>query len=160
MTEEHTFQIEIPHSAERIFSAMQDYDLWKEFSQSFILDVEVLFPGDAQGNGLLRRIQYKLPWGSKYALELVTDLKPNVGYTYRMLGRDPELDTTGSITLEPIDSDRTIVHFKERFNLKKLPLIYRLMGKRIYKFINKRNEEVFQNLANWLDDHPDFPKEE
>jgi hypothetical protein len=73
-----------------------------------------------------------------------------------MMSLKPGLDTNGLIRLEPIDGGNTRVHFEERFNLKKLPILYRLMGNRLYGFINKRNEETFQNLSTWLDDHPDY----
>ena len=156
MIKEHIFEIELPHPPEKIWTLMQDYDLWKQFTQAIVIDIEILYPGDNDGNGLIRRVHYKLPWGSRCSLELVTDVKPNVGYTYTMLGLKPGLDTNGLIRLEPIDGGRTRVHFEERFNLKKLPLLYRLMGNKLYNFINKRNEETFRNLSTWLDEHPDY----
>jgi hypothetical protein len=159
MIKEHHFSIEIPHTAERIWSLMQDYDKWMEFTKAIIINIEVLYPGDEKGNGLIRRVQYKLPWGSRCSIELVTDVKENNGYRYTMLGREPGLDTNGEIRLEKVDKEKTVVHFIERFNLKKLPFIYRLLGNRIYKFINERNEETFNNLSNWLDNHPDYPKQ-
>jgi hypothetical protein len=156
MIKEHIFEIELPHPREKIWSLMQDYDLWKQFTQAIVIDIEILYPGDIDGNGLIRRVHYKLPWGSRCSLELVTDVKPNVGYTYTMMGLKPGLDTNGLIRLESIDGGRTRVHFEERFNLKKLPLLYRLMGNKLYNFINKRNEETFRNLSTWLDEHPDY----
>lgn len=72
------------------------------------------------------------------------------------MGLKPGLDTNGLIRLEPIDGGKTRVHFEERFNLKKLPLLYRIMGNKLYDFINKRNEETFRNLSTWLDEHPDY----
>ncbi len=158
MIKEHIFSIEIPHSCEKIWSLMQDYSLWKQFTQTIIIDIEILYPGDKNGNGLIRRVHYKLPWGSRCSLELVTDVKPNVGYTYTMMSLKPGLDTNGLIRLEPIPNGKTIVHFEERFNLKKLPLLYRMLGNRLYKFINKRNEETFRNLSKWLDKHPNYLK--
>ena len=134
MIKEHIFEIELPHPPEKIWSLMQDYDLWKQFTQAIVIDIEILYPGDKDGNGLIRRVHYKLPWGSRCSLELVTDVKPNVGYTYTMLGLKPGLDTNGLIRLEPIDGGRT----------------------KLYSFINKRNEETFRNLSNWLDEHPDY----
>ena len=156
MIKEHIFEIELPHPPEKIWSLMQDYDLWKQFTQAIVIDIEILYHGDKDGNGLIRRVQYKLPWGSRCSLELVTDVKPNVGYTYTMMGLKPGLDTNGLIRLDPIEGGNTRVHFEESFNLKKLPFLYRLMGNRLYKFINKRNEETFRNLSKWLDEHPTY----
>ena len=156
MIKEHIFSIIIPHPADKIWSLMQDYNRWKEFTQAIVIDIEILYPGDKEGNGLIRRVHYKLPWGSRCSIELVTDVKPNVGYTYTMLGLKPGLDTNGLIRLEQLDDGRTKIHFEERFNLKKLPLLYRLLGNKLYNFINKRNEETFRNLSKWLDEHPEF----
>ncbi|MFW9844632.1 MAG: SRPBCC family protein, partial [Candidatus Thorarchaeota archaeon] len=156
MIKEHIFEIELPHPPEKIWALMQDYELWKHFTQAIVIDIEILYPGDNDGNGLIRRVHYKLPWGSRCSLELVTDVKPNIGYTYTMMALKPGLDTSGLIRLDPIDGGRTKVHFEERFNLKKLPLLYRLMGNRLYNFINKRNEDTFRNLSTWLDEHPDY----
>jgi len=155
---EHFFSIVIPHPPEKIWSLMQDYDLWKQFTQAIVIDIEILYPGDKDGNGLIRRVHYKLPWGSRCSLELITDVKPNVGYTFTMMSLKPGQDTNGLIRLEKIEGGKTQVHFEEHFNLKKLPLLYRLLGNRLYKFINKRNEETFRKLSTWLDEHPDYLK--
>ena len=95
MIKEHTFSIEIPHSSERIWALMQDYDKWKEFTQAIVIDIEILYPGDSNGNGLIRRVHYKLPWGSRCSIELVTEVKQNIGYTYTMLSIKQGLDTNG-----------------------------------------------------------------
>ncbi|NHJ88074.1 MAG: SRPBCC family protein [Asgard group archaeon] len=158
MIKEHVFSIELDHSTERIWALMQDYDLWKQFTQAIVIDIEILYPGDKNGNGLIRRVHYKLPWGSRCSIELVTNVKPNVGYTYTMLSLKPGLDTNGLIRLEKLAVEKTRIHFEERFNLKKLPLLYRMLGNKLYKLINKRNEETFRNLSKWLDDHPDYMK--
>ncbi|MFW9921854.1 MAG: SRPBCC family protein [Candidatus Thorarchaeota archaeon] len=158
MIKEHVFSIEVNHNPEKIWALMQDYNLWKQFTQAIVIDIEILYPGDKEGNGLIRRVHYKLPWGSRCSIELVTDVKPNVGYTYTMLSLKPGLDTNGLIKLEQIDEGKTRVHFEERFNLKKLPLMYRMLGNKLYKFINKRNEDTFRNLSKWLDEHPDYLK--
>jgi len=55
---------------------MQDYERWTVYAP-MVLRVEVVHPGDAQGNGLLRRVSYRLPLGRRgSALELVTAVTP------------------------------------------------------------------------------------
>ena len=68
-----------------------------------VLAVQVLWPGDAHGNGLLRRVIYQMPFGRRgAALELVTEVEPARGYTYTMIGREPGNDQTGRVRLEPL----------------------------------------------------------
>ena len=67
---EHRYQLEMPHSASRIWALFQDYDRWTEYAP-MVLRVDVLWPGDEHHNGRLRRVVYKLPLGRRgAALEL------------------------------------------------------------------------------------------
>ena len=60
----HQYEIELPFSARRLWALFQRYDLWKEYAPA-VLDVEVVYPGDADGNGLVRKVIYPLPFGRK-----------------------------------------------------------------------------------------------
>jgi len=71
---EHRYTLDLPHSVDRLWALMQDYPRWTEYAP-MVVRVEVLHPGDARGNGLLRRVIYKMPFGRVgSALELVTDV--------------------------------------------------------------------------------------
>jgi hypothetical protein len=116
--------------------------------------VEVLHPGDARGNGLLRRVIYRLPFGRRgCALELVTDVEPARGYTYTMIGRTPGNDQTGRVRLEPTSSG-TRLFFEERYRLASIP--WKWFEGPIYRFINRKNEESMQRLSDWLTRHPEY----
>lgn len=152
---EHRYTTDIPHSSERTWALMQDYDRWTEFAP-MVVAVEVLHPGDATGNGLLRRVTYQLPLGLRgTSLELVTDVLPERGYTYTMISRQPGNDQTGKLRLEPLGDDHTRLHFEERYHLTSYP--WRWLEGPIYKFINRKNEESIQRLSQWLTDHPEYP---
>ncbi len=49
---EHEFSIDLPESAARLSALVHRYDPWKEYAPA-VLDVEIVWPGDADGNGLL-----------------------------------------------------------------------------------------------------------
>lgn len=73
---EHRYAIDMPHSPQRIWALMQDYSSWTNYAP-MVVRVDVLHPGDAAGNGLLRRVIYQLPLGRRgSALELVTNVRP------------------------------------------------------------------------------------
>lgn len=151
---EHRYSLDIPHSCARMWALFQDYDRWTEYAP-MVIAVEVLHPGDGGGNGLLRRVIYKMPLGRRgSALELVTDVEPERGYTYTMIGRTPGNDQTGRVRLEPTGEDACRLHFEERYHLTKAP--WKWFERPIYRFINKQNEASMRRAVEWLSEHPDY----
>jgi hypothetical protein len=151
---EHRYTLDLPHSAARLWALMQDYDRWTEYAP-MVVAVDVVHPGDGSGNGLLRRVTYRLPLGRRgFALELVHDVVPERGYTYTMISREPGQDQTGRVVLEPVGDNRTLLHFEERYHLTKLP--WRWFEGPIYRFINKQNEGSMRRLSAWLTEHPEY----
>jgi len=149
----HEFTVDLPHSAARLWALFQRYDLWKEYAPG-VLEVEVVYAGDAQGNGLLRRVVYPLPLGRRgESFELVTNVRPNAGYDYLML----RAGLRGSLSLETLGPNRTRLRFRETFHLAR-PILRWFEGP-IYRFINKRNEESMRSAAAWLTAHPEFHPE-
>ena len=154
---EHRHTIELPHPAARLWALMQDYERWTSFAP-MVLGVEVLHPGDETGNGLLRRVIFRLPLGRRgSALELITDVVPSIGYTYTMISRQPGNNQTGHLRLEPAGPNRTKLHFDERFHIAKAPLKW--FEGPIYRFINKKNEESMRRMSDWLTAHPEYRPE-
>src|SRR5438445_6148832 len=51
---EHRYELEMPHSAARIWALFQDYDRWTDYAP-MVKRVDVLYPGDYDHNGRLRR---------------------------------------------------------------------------------------------------------
>ena len=150
---EHRFALDIPHPPERVWRLFQRYDLWTQYAP-MVIGVDVIHPGDERGNGLLRRVIYKMPLGRKgSALELVTDVEPERGYTYTMLSKKPGNDQTGRVRLEPVGENATRLHFEERYNLTST--VFRLFEAQIYRFINKQNETSMRRASAWLSAHPD-----
>ena len=151
---EHRYTIEMPHSPARLWALFQDYDNWTAYAP-MVRRVDVVWPGDVDGNGLLRRVIYDMPLGrSGSALELVTDVEPERGYTFTMLSREPGNDQTGKVRLEPAGPNRTRFSFEERYHLTKAP--WKWFEGRIYAFINKKNEASMRALSDWLTAHPDY----
>jgi hypothetical protein len=146
----HEFTIDLPHSARRLWALFQRYDLWKEYAPA-VLDVEVVWPGDAGGNGLLRRVVYPLPFGRRgESFELVKSVRPEAGYDYVML----RTGLSGSMSLEPLGPNRTRLRFRETFHLK-TPVLRWFEGP-IYRYITRKNEESMRGASTWLAAHPDF----
>jgi hypothetical protein len=150
---EHEFTIELPHAPRRLWALFQRYDLWAEFAPA-VLAVEIVYPGDGGGNGLLRKVVYPLPFGRRgESFELVTNVRPNQGYDYLML----RSGLSGSVALEHAGPNRTRLRFRERFHMT-TPVLRWFEG-RIYKFINEKNEASMRGASAWLDAHPEFHPE-
>jgi hypothetical protein len=151
---EHRYTLDLPQPAPRLWALFQDYDHWTDYAP-MVKRVDVLWPGDDEQNGRLRRVIFKMPLGREgSALELVHDVEPGVGYTYTMISSDPGNDQTGTVRLEPLDAGHTRLHFEERYNLTKAP--WRWFEGPIYKFINKQNEASMRAASAWLDEHPEY----
>ena len=151
---EHRYSFEMPHSAARIWALFQDYDRWTDYAP-MVLRVDVLWPGDEHHNGRLRRVIFKLPFGRRgSALELVSDVEPERGYTYTMISSDPGNDQTGKIRLEPLGPNQTRFSFEERYHLTKAP--FRWFEGTIYRFINRQNELSMRRASQYLTDHPEY----
>ena len=151
---EHTYSFEMPHSAARIWALFQDYDRWTDYAP-MVIRVDVLYPADEHHNGRLRRVIYKMPLGRQgSALELVTDVEPERGYTYTMISRTPGDDQIGHVRLDPVGANRTRFSFDERYNLTKAP--WKWFEGPIYKFINKNNEDSMRRASAWLEAHPEY----
>ena len=146
----HEFTIDLPASAPRLWALFQRYDLWKEYAPG-VLDVEIVYPGDAGGNGLLRKVVYPLPLGRRgESFELVQNVRPNAGYDYVML----RTGLSGSMTLERLGPNHTRLRFRESFHLR-TPILRWFEGP-IYRFINRKNEASMRGAAAWLAAHPEF----
>jgi hypothetical protein len=151
---EHQYSFEMPHSAARIWALFQDYDRWTDYAP-MVRRVEVLFSGDQEHNGRLRRVIFKMPLGREgTALELVTEVEPERGYTYTMISNKPGNDQTGHIRLEPLGPNRTRFHFDEHYDLTTAPFSW--FEGPIYKFINKNNEDSMRRASAWLTEHPEY----
>ncbi len=151
---EHRYTFEMPHSAARIWALFQDYDRWTDYAP-MVRRVDVLYPGDAEHNGRLRRVIYKMPFGREgSALELVTDVEPERGYTYTMISQKAGNDQIGHVRLVPQGGNRTRFEFDEQYNVTSLP--WRWFEGPIYRYINKNNEDSMRRASRWLTDHPEY----
>ena len=150
----HRYSFEMPHSAARIWALFQDYDRWTDYAP-MVKRVDVLYPGDDDHNGRLRRVIFKMPFGREgSALELVTAVEPERGYTYTMISRTPGNDQIGHVRLEPLGPNRTRFSFDERYNLTGIP--WKWFEGPMYRFINRQNEDSMRRASAYLTAHPEF----
>jgi hypothetical protein len=141
----HEFSMAMPHGAPRIWALLHDYDRWTDWSE-MVYRVDVLWPGDEDHNGRLRRVFYKLPDGQTgTSLELITEAVADRGHTYTMISRDGD-DHVGHVRLEALGPARTMVYFDEEAE----------MDAETYAFINEHNEAHLRAASDYLSAHPGY----
>lgn len=137
--------MEMPHSAARIWALLHDYDRWTDWSE-MVDRVDILWAGDDDHNGRLRRVFYKLPDGrTGSSLELVTEAVRNRAHTYTMISRDGD-DHVGHVRLEALGPNRTVLHFDEEADIEPV----------VYEFINRHNEAHMRSASDYLSTHPEY----
>jgi len=140
-----------------VWALFQDYDHWTDYAP-MVKRVDVLWPGDEQQNGRLRRVIYRMPLGREgSALELVHDVvegDDGFSYIYTMISNDPGNDQTGRVALVPLAPNRTRFEFEERYHLTKAP--WKWFEGPIYRFINRNNEQSMRRASQYLTDHPEY----
>lgn len=147
---EYEYSIDLPHPKEQLWKLMNDYDRWPEFAKPMVTGIEVVDPGDETGNGLIRRVNYKLPLGiTGKSIEKVHDVEPGTAYTYTTDG-----GTVGTIRLEKLDEKNTRLHFNEKVKMK---FPFSLFEGRIQKFIADYNRKTMLNMSAWLTEHSEYP---
>ena len=139
-------------SAARLWALFQRYDLWKEYAPA-VLDVEIVWPGDADGNGLLRKVVYPLPFGRRgESFELVKNVRPGGGYDYVML----RSGLSGSVDARAAGPEPHAAPLPRALPHDDTPVL-RWFEASIYRFINKKNEESMRGAAAWLAQPPRVP---
>ena len=110
--------------------------------------IEILHPGDAVHDGLVRHCHYPVP---RYLLsgsvaeswELITDVVPNQSYRYGAITKPPFAVAEGRQWLEDLGDGRTRVNFYERYEIANALLRPFLEGP-VHRMISTNNDEVIE----------------
>jgi hypothetical protein len=129
-------------------------ELWKLFwfrapkSKSGDVTIEILHPGDAIGEGLVRHCTFRVPryllsggWGQSW--EWLTEVKPKVSWKYNAIGRPLWSQAEGHTRLEDLGNGQTRVHFTETYHAFN-PIMRAFFEKRVHKFISKDNDRLIK----------------
>jgi len=116
--------------------------------------IEILHPGDAIGNGLVRHCYFPVPrWlGSKgigQSWEWLTEVTPYESWRYDAVGKPLWSRATGRTRLEPIANDRTRVTFIEEYEAFN-PIMRVLFEKRVHESLSRDNDTILAALNGGL----------
>jgi hypothetical protein len=130
-------------------------ELWKLFwfraprSQSGDVTIEILHPGDATGEGLVRHCTFRVPryllsGGQGQSWEWLTEVKPTESWKYNAIGRPLWSQAEGRTRLEDLGNGSTRVHFSETYEAFN-PVMRALFERRVHAFISKDNDSLIKS---------------
>ena len=129
--QQHHFHVDIEASID---------ELWQLFwariphTESGDVTIDILHPGDAIGEGLIRHCTFRVPrylltGGKGQSWEWLTEVTPNVSWKYNAVGRPLLSEAEGHTRLEDMGNGTTRVHFSESYHAFN-PLLRALLEKR------------------------------
>jgi hypothetical protein len=143
--QEHRYHVDIEATPD---------ELWQLFwariphTQTGDVTIDILHPGDAVGEGLVRHCTFRVPrylltGGKGQSWEWLTEVKPKESWKYTAVGRPLLSEAVGHTRLEDLGDGSTRVHFSETYHAFN-PLLRVLLEKRVHAFISKDNDHLIK----------------
>ena len=108
--------------------------------------IDILHPGDEDGNGLVRHCTFPVPrWllsgGVGHSWEWLTQVQPNESWRYDAVGKPLWSRATGWTRLEDLGDGRTRLHFAEEYEAFN-PVMRALLERRVHRSISRDNDAI------------------
>ncbi len=112
----------------------------------FHAQIEILHPGDANGEGLVRHCWFQVPWwlgsgGVGESWEWLTEVRPMESWRYDAIGKPLWSRAEGHHRLEDLGDGRTRMHFRESYHAFN-PVLRALFERRVHASISRDNDEM------------------
>ena len=110
--------------------------------------IEILHPGDATGEGLIRHATFPVPryllsGGTGRSWEWLTEVKPPESWRYVAIGKPLWSRAEGTTRLEDLGDGRTRVHFCETYHAMS-PVVRLLLERPVHRFISRNNDRLMR----------------
>ena len=119
------------------------------------VSIEILHPGDAVGEGLIRHCTFRVPrylmsGGVGQSWEWLTEVHPIESWRYDAIGKPLWSRATGHTRLEDLGSARTRVHFHETYETFN-PLMRRVgLERYVHRRLSRDNDTILAALNGGL----------
>ena len=148
--QDHTYAIEVEGTPEEVWTIF-----WSHRSGSRThgdVTIEILHPGNADGDGLVRHCHFPVPrWllsgGVGVSWEWITEVRPFESWRYDAVGKPLWSKATGWNRLEDLGGGRTRVHFRETYHAFN-PVMRALFEARVHRAISHSNDETMASSIN------------
>lgn len=111
--------------------------------------VEVLSEGDENGQGLLRRCWFAIPWyipGTGRSWEIVSEVRVPEYQRYDVLFcTPPHAVANGWYRLEDLGDERTRFHFHEEYHMESRWLAP-FVERRFHRYVSKDNDRIMRGI--------------
>ncbi|MEI8001196.1 MAG: SRPBCC family protein [Actinomycetes bacterium] len=154
--QEHHYEFEVAATPEEVWEVFWYHGPDKPMTPG--VDIQILHPGDAVGEGLVRHCRFPVPkWlgsrGVGRSWEWVTQVQPHRSWKYDAIGKPIWSKAEGFITLEPVGPDRTRIDFVERYEAFN-PWMTRLgLERRVHRRISRDNNAFMRAVEGGLKFH-------
>jgi hypothetical protein len=106
--------------------------------------IEILHPGDTDGNGLVRHTWFRVPryllsGGVAQSWEWITEVQPFRSWRYGAIGKPLWSSAHGLTSLIDLGNGRTRLRFEETYHAFN-PVARLLLEKRVHRFISRDND--------------------
>ncbi|MDQ1533654.1 MAG: hypothetical protein QOF28_1415 [Actinomycetota bacterium] len=118
--------------------------------QAKIGRIDILHPGDAVGEGLVRHCEFPVPkWllsgGRGQSWEWLTEVKPYESWRYDAIGKPLWSRAQGRTRLEDLGDGRTRVHFQETYEAFN-PVMRVLLERAVHNRLSRDNDSILAAL--------------
>jgi hypothetical protein len=114
--------------------------------QAKIGRIDILHPGDAVGEGLVRHCEFPVPkWllsgGVGKSWEWLTEVKPYESWRYDAIGKPLWSRAEGHTRLEDLGDGRTRIHFRESYEAFN-PIMRVLLERVVHQRLSRDNDSI------------------
>jgi hypothetical protein len=148
--QDHRFSIEVDGTPEEVWGVFWGNRKGKREHNG--VTIEILHPGDADGEGLIRHCTFPVPryllsGGRGVSWEWLTEVKPPHSWKYDAIGKPLWSRAEGWTRLEDLGDGRTRIHFRETYHAFN-PILRRLLERRVHQSISKGNDDTIAKAIN------------
>jgi hypothetical protein len=146
--QDHRFSFELDATPEEVWAVFWAPKKKGQVIEAGDVRIEILHPGDATGEGLIRHCHFRVPryllsGGVGKSWEWLTEVVPGESWRYDAIGKPLYSRAGGWTRLERLAGDRTRVHFRETYHVFN-PLLRFLLERRVHHFISKDNDALMK----------------
>jgi len=148
--QEHDYTVDVDGTPDEVWSLF-----WSHRSGSRThgdVTIEILHPGDARGEGLVRHCVFPVPkWllsgGRGVSWEWLTQVDPPRSWRYDAVGKPLWSKASGFTRLEDLGDGRTRIHFRETYHAFN-PVSRVLFERRVHRAISRSNDTTLASSIN------------
>ena len=144
----HEFSVDVNAPPEEVWEVF--WYRGPDRPQAKIGRIDILHPGDAVGEGLVRHCEFPVPkWllsgGRGQSWEWLTEVKPHESWRYDAVGKPLWSRAQGRTRLEDLGDGRTRIHFQETYEAFN-PIMRVALERAVHSRLSRDNDSILAAL--------------